>query len=126
MNNWDGLNRRKNVRVRFPSLIILKSKGGEKEILLTHTENIGIGGVCVILKKQIELGSHVEMEIDLLDMDNHIKCKGEVVWSIQRQDSEEQKPFFYDTGVEFSCISDEERQRILEIIKRLNKPEEEI
>lgn len=119
MTNWDGLNRRKFPRVNYPCLIIIRHAHSEPEVMLTHTENIGVGGVCVITKKNIPMFSSVELEIDLLDMGNHIKCRGKVVWSVRRKLTETNKPSFYDLGIEFLEIPAGEHKRLEEIVRRL-------
>src|SRR3989338_1912913 len=116
MSGWDGLNRRKFPRANYPCLIIIRHNHAGPEAMLTHTENIGIGGVCVVLKRGIKLFTPVELEIDLLDTTIHIKCEGKVVWSVQRRNSDEKKPSFYDTGVEFMNISMKDQQRISEVV----------
>ena len=121
MTGWDGLNRRKFPRANYPCLIIIRHNRLGPEAMLTHTENIGIGGVCIILKKGIKLFTPVELEIDLLDTGAHIKCEAKVVWSVQRRNSENNKPSFYDTGVEFMNISMKDQQRISEVVNRLMK-----
>lgn len=121
MSGWDGLNRRKFPRVNYPCLIILRHNHAGPEAMLTHTENLGIGGVCVILKKSIKLFTMVELELDLLDTGTHIKCEGKVVWSVQRKNPEEAKPSFYDTGVEFTNITIKDQQRVEEVVSRLTK-----
>ena len=121
MTGWDGLNRRKFPRANYPCLIILRHNRVGPEAMLTHTENIGIGGVCIILKRGIKLFTPVELEIDLLDTTTHIKCDGKVVWSVQRKDSADAKPSFYDTGVEFINVSMKDQQRINEVVNRLMK-----
>ena len=119
MPAWDGLNRRQFPRVKYPCLITIRKGEDQPDVILTHTENVGIGGVCVILKKNLQLFSDVEMEVDLLDTESHIKCKGKVVWSIQRKDDERKKPLFYDTGVEFQDLSAQDQKHIVSIINRL-------
>ena|SRR3990167_10073025 len=125
MTHWDGLNRRRFPRANYPCLIIIRHNHAGPEAMLTHTENVGIGGVCVILKKALKLFTPVELELDLLDTGNHVKCEGKVVWSVQRRSSEEKKPSFYDTGVEFVNINTKEQTRIDEIVNRLVTVEEE-
>lgn len=122
MAKWDGLDRRKFPRVKYPCLVVLKNdnKGG-KEVILTHTENVGIGGTCVILKKNLQMFSPVELEIDLLDLGEHIKCNGKVVWNVRRKGDTESKPLFYDIGVEFEDITKKDRNRLEKIIKNLVK-----
>ena len=118
MTNWDGLNRRKFPRVSYPCLIVIRHGQGTPDVILTHMENIGIGGVCVIINRNIPMFSPVELEIDLLDAESHIKCHGRVVWSIRRKSDAKKKPLFYDVGVEFSDISPRDQKRVDEIVKR--------
>ena len=73
MSKWDGLDRRRFPRVNYPCLVVIE--GETEERILAHTENVGIGGVCVILKQDVKLFTSVEVELDLLDMKEHIKCK---------------------------------------------------
>ncbi|MFA5088725.1 MAG: PilZ domain-containing protein [Candidatus Omnitrophota bacterium] len=119
MMSWDGLNRRKFPRVNFPCLVVIKYDQGERETLLTHTENIGSGGICVILKKGIKMFTPVEFEMDLLDAQEHLRMKGKVVWSIRRKQDEKKKPLFYDTGIEFVDCSEKEKKRLEETVEKL-------
>ena len=115
--NWDGLNRRKFPRVMCPCLIKLAEKENGDGVILTHTENIGIGGVCVISKKNIKNFSALEVEIDLLDAGEHLYCHGRVVWNIRRKNTEEKKPLFYDLGIEFVGISQRDAKRLEDFIQ---------
>lgn len=117
---WDGLNRRRFPRVTYPCLVKLLDDE-TKEPFLTHTENLGIGGVCLITKNNIPQYTSVELEIDLLDADGHIRCKGTVVWNVRRKGTEEKKPLFYDIGIEFADITPEDKERIDQIVAKLVK-----
>ena len=119
MAGWGGLDRRKFPRVNYPCLVVIRHNEAEKDVILTHTENVGIGGVCVILKKNVKMFAAVELELDLLDLGNHIKCKGKVVWNVQRTGDEVTKPSFYDIGIEFVDIGQYEQNRLDEIVNRL-------
>ena len=125
MGNWDGLNRRKFPRANYPCLVVIQKDIQEENIILTHTENVGKGGICVILKQSIEMFSSVTLELDLLDLGNHIKCEGKVVWNVQRKDDEEKKPLFYDIGIEFQNIEKDEKMRLEEVVERLVKINQE-
>jgi c-di-GMP-binding flagellar brake protein YcgR len=121
MSAWDGLNRRQFPRVNYPCLVTIRHDDKTQDAILTHTENIGSGGVCVILKKGLKMFAPVEIELDLLDLGHPIKCKGKVVWSVRRAGAEPKKPMFYDTGLEFVNMDDKEQVRIITIIERLAK-----
>ena len=118
---WDGLNRRRFPRVIYPCLIKLSAKGEKEESFLTHTENVGTGGVGIIVKKEIKLFSDVELEIDLLDTDDHIRTMGKVVWVVRRKGIEDVKPMFYDVGIEFANMSEKHKEHLKETIDRIIK-----
>ena len=119
MSNWDGLNRRKFPRVNYPCLVVIRQAPGDQEALLTHTENVGVGGICVTLKENVRIFSLVELELDLLDLQEHMKCKGKVVWNVRRKNDENKKPLFYDIGIEFVDLDPTQHKRLSEVIARL-------
>lgn len=121
MNSWDGLNRRKFPRVSYPCQVVIRNDKDEKDAILTHTENIGVGGVCVIFRKGLSLFSPVEVELDLLDLEEHVKCRGKVVWSVRRKSTEQNKPLFYDIGIEFVDAGEKDIERIEATVQRLVK-----
>lgn len=121
MNSWGGLNRRKFPRVNYPCLVTIRGDGAQKDSILTHTENIGTGGVCVIIKKSMKMFSPVDVELDLMDFEEHIKCQGRVVWSIRRKNDEAIKPSYYDVGVEFLDLSEHMLERVEKAIDQLTK-----
>ncbi len=123
MGQWEGLNRRKFPRVNYPCLVVIRNSGEDAKdsIILTHTDNVGIGGVCVVLKKDVKMFSEVELELDLLDLGEHICCNGKVVWNVQRRREVGKKPLFFDIGIEFIDIVAEDQKRLERIVERLVK-----
>lgn len=119
MTNWEGMNRRKFPRANYPCLVIIRRDHVAPEAILTHTENIGVGGVGVIVRRELKLFDSIELELDLLDMQPHIKCEGKIVWVVRRRESAETKPLFFDVGIEFSSLSDKDRKRVEFIVNRL-------
>lgn len=119
MSQWEGLDRRRFPRVQYPCLVVIRHENSQ-EVFLTHTENVGVGGVCVSMKEDIKIFSTVDLEIDLLDLDDHIRCSGKVVWNVQRKGGTERKPTYYDIGIEFVSLTDENRKRLKEIVKRFD------
>ena len=110
--SWDGRNRRKFPRVLFPCLIKIRGDKNAKDVLLTHTENLSIGGVRVILKNSVSMGAAIDVEIDLMDTGEHLSCKGKVVWSEKRKSTESVKPNFFDIGIEFINVGDGDQKRL--------------
>ena len=122
MAKWDGLNRRRFPRVNFPCLVLLHQKNPDStETVLCHTENVGIGGLCVILKQHVKLFSQVDIELDLMDMKDHVKCKGKIVWNIRRKNDEHNKPLFNDIGIEYIDLTPGDQARIEAAVVRLAK-----
>ncbi len=117
--SWEGMDRRKFPRVMYPCMIKVLSADGAQLPLLTHTENIGQGGLCFILKQEIRLFTPVELEVDLLDSNEHIKAKGKVVWIVRRKSIEKVKPMFYDIGVEFTDLAKHDRAYLADVLQRL-------
>lgn len=121
MTSWTGLDRRRFPRAQCPCLVTIRKEDAKHDAILTHTENVGIGGICVILKQSMKMFSPVELELDLLDFKEPLKCQGKVVWCVKRRTEESQKPLFYDTGIEFNSLSEEERQRVEGMLLRVFK-----
>ena len=116
---WEGLNRRKFPRASFPCLIKIMDNEKPGEFLLTHTENISIGGASVIIRKALSLFEVVGLEIDLMDGEDLVACKAKVMWVVRRKAIEEHKPSFYDLGLEFLDIQDEQRARVGRSVEHL-------
>jgi hypothetical protein len=95
------------------------SSDGSQQQFLTHTENIGLGGLCITLKNEIKLFTPVEVEIDLLGIDEHVYPKGKVVWNVRRKSMEEIKPLFYDIGIEYTTISKHDQNCLRQTLQLL-------
>jgi len=124
MENWKGMNKRQFPRIKYPCLIVIRNGSDDNDkndTVLTHTDNVGVGGVCVALKKSVKLFSVIEIELDLLDLGDHICCKGKVVWNVESEESEKATPRLFDVGIEFVDIKDEDQQRLVKVIERISK-----
>lgn len=126
MVNWEGLNRRQFPRINYPCLVIIHdgdedSEDGKNSTILTHTDNVGIGGVCVVLKQGVKMFSTVTLELDLLDLGDHICCNGKVIWNVQRQGGIKEKPLFFDIGIEFIDITEKDQERLKKVVEHLIK-----
>ncbi len=110
--SWEGLDRRHFPRILYPCLVKVVAKDNGQESFLTHTENIGVGGICVITKKEIPLFYPVQVEVDLLEDNDHLYAKGRVAWVVRRKGIETHKPYFYDIGIEFEGLSEKDKARM--------------
>lgn len=119
--SWEGLDRRNFPRVIYPCLVTIKTEQGQVDSLLTHTENIGVGGICVIVKPEIKLFSTVTIEVDLIDAEEHLSAKGRVVWIVRRKAIESHKPMFHDIGIEFNGLTIVDKKRISDLVSHLVK-----
>ncbi|MCK5580058.1 MAG: PilZ domain-containing protein [Candidatus Omnitrophica bacterium] len=118
MSSWGKENRRKFPRIKYPCMVKIRQGKESEEAFLTHTENVGIGGVSIIFQKEIKIFSPVDVELDLLDMGDNIVCAGKVVWVVQRRADEKTKPMSYDIGVEFEDMPQSETERLEKIVKK--------
>ncbi len=116
---WDGVDRRIFSRAEYPCLITVRKNTPPTEAILTHTDNISLGGVRVVIAKKIEAMTEVDLEIDLKDTLPTIISKGTVAWVKMIPPREGGKLPRYDTGVRFLGLKDEYRRRIQGIVKRI-------
>ena len=106
---WEGINRRKFPRANYPCKVIIMGSG-PKEIFSTHTENIGTGGICVILSKELPKFFPVRIVLYLKDASGPLECNGRIVWSIKTT-------IDFDTGIEFMDVSSSAQARIKKIVE---------
>lgn len=123
---WSGINKRKFPRAEYPCKVRLRrpAKKGvlRKKILeefFTHTENIGLGGVCVTLEKNIGLFSPVELDIDIGNDGSWVNAKGTVCWIVKRMSLTGKARF--DVGIEFLDLKDSDRIKIEKVVEECLK-----
>jgi hypothetical protein len=116
---WNGINRRRFPRASYKCTITIKSGGEIPRIITTITENIGMGGICVVLKESLGLFKTVELEILLENGGPPLRCNGSVVWVVKKTDPRNKDVITYDTGIEFINIREAERNRIGNIVEKI-------
>lgn len=116
---WDGINRRKFPRANYKCLISIKRRLTSKTIS-TQTENIGAGGICVIIKDDLGLFQGVDLELYVNEKNPPIKCGGTVVWVVKKASSKKGAHLF-DTGIEFIDIRPEDREKITGLVEQILK-----
>jgi len=111
--NWDGKERRRFIRVKFPCEITIK--GQNKHTLSSHTENVSLGGIRAILAEKLPVASEVSIDIYGLKSEP-LTCKGKVVWVFERRLTFSKRAFGFDTGIEFYGIKSEDEEAIKDFI----------
>jgi Tfp pilus assembly protein PilZ len=113
---WNGINRRRFPRANYPCVIKVKRKD-QPDMLSAQTENIGVGGICVMLPKDLGIFAPVEIELDLLDGSPEVECDGTVAWVIASK--EDKKTQSFDTGLEFTNLKRKDAIRIDVIVEKV-------
>lgn len=112
-NNQD---RRKFPRAAFPCKIMLDSP---IRLLVSHTENLSEGGIRVILEEKLNSFANVGMEIHL-EKSRPIKCKGRVMWVMEKINPLEKQATLYDTGIQFTNIAQADKDYISKLVNTIN------
>ena len=106
---WQGMDNRRFPRADYPcKVVVLRSD--LRRTFSTHTENIGTGGICVVISKELPKFCPVEVLLYLKDGLAPIECNGRIIWVIQRETN-------FDTGIEFIDIKQTDCLRIERIIQ---------
>lgn len=116
---WDGVDRRIFSRAEYPCLITIRKNTPPTQAILTHTNNISLGGMRVVIAEKIEPMTEVDLEIDLKDTLSTIIAKGTIAWVKIIVSSQKDKSPRYDTGIRFLGLKDEYRRRIQSIVERI-------
>ena len=111
---WDGFNKRKFPRLNIHCEIELSSESQQAPIR-ADTENMGVGGVCVILDRSLERFSKCRITLDLKEKE--ISCDGKVVWIVPTREAKNSKKRF-DTGIEFVELAPSETAMIRSYVEK--------
>lgn len=115
---WDGMNRRRFPRANYPCLIKITRKKPYSSIS-ARTENIGHGGICVILKKDLGRFTPLDLELKLPDGKPPLETIARTVWVVKGHFPGEKPPKRYDTGIEFLELKDDDKERVDHIIEEI-------
>ena len=119
---WDGVNRRKFPRASYFCKITLYSRE-HPEVFSCYTQNLGRGGLCVVLNTSLRLFSLVGLELFLEDSHPPLSCAGRVVWVVGKKEWNKPIPDSFDTGIEFVDLKEEGQKRIEKIIQTITSGE---
>ena len=106
---WEGMNQRRFPRVQSRCIVRVRQHGATSAISAV-TENIGVGGVCVLLDQGIDIFSPVELELAVEDGKPPIRSQGTVVWVVRQRELKKKQAF--DTGIEFTNLAPEDKVRL--------------
>ena len=101
---------RKFIRIAVPCKIFISAP--RKNIIDTHTENIGGGGIRVNIKDGLPLLSIVGLELDLKM--KKIITQGKILYSLSKG-----TPLYYSTGIEFHNMKEVDRRLVNNFIKKI-------
>ena len=114
---WQGINQRRFPRAKCQCMVKIRQQGTTQTIAAS-TENVGLGGVCVLLEKGLDIFSPVELELVLEDGKAPLKIHGTIVWVVRRR--ELKKGPVFDTGIEFAELAAEEKARLDAVIDKIS------
>ena len=107
---WDGFNKRKFPRINLRcELVIGNPSAGQ--VIKTQTENLGAGGLCIILERPLERFSTVSIRLELNSELPWIHCLGRIVWSVPSREAVSKRES-YDIGVEFIGLQPAEQDLV--------------
>ena len=114
--DWKEKEKRRFPRANFSCKIVVHTPG--IRAFISHTENIGIGGIRVILDEKIPYRDIVDLEI-YIEEDAPVRCQGRIVWVIDKINPLNKESFSFDTGVEFIDINSEDSVRVDNLVDKL-------
>ena len=114
---WQGMNQRRFPRIKSRCDVKLR-EGRHSTAISTVTENIGLGGLCVLLDRGMDIFASVDLELYIDDGKSPIKTQGTIVWVVPRSGFDKKKSSF-DTGIEFSVLSGDDKARLEAVLDKI-------
>jgi len=118
---WDGINRRRFIRVNFPFTLHIYPH--EHPPISAYTEDVSEGGLATTLEEKLPVASEVVLEIHAGE--EPVTCKGKIVWVRERESEYLPGKFFYDTGIAFVKISEQAINIIRNCVEELERKKKE-
>lgn len=86
-NNIDYRLKDKRVKSRFEKVLNVTYDCAE-ELMQAYTQNISLGGMFVQSRELLSIGSIIDVDIYLADVNDHIKIEGQVVYKVEMEEGE--------------------------------------
>ena len=78
-------------------------------VINVFSKDVSAGGLCIIAEEELAPDTPLELEVKVPDLKDSIRALGRVVWQTKFEAANEQTKVFFNTGVEFTGISDFDR-----------------
>ena len=114
---WDGFDKRKFPRVKLRCEITIQPPAPPGPIN-SFTQNVGAGGVCVILDASLKRFAVCRVRLEVGKDLPTIECDSRVVWSVPIGQAKSKKTQ-YDTGLEFLGMDPEITQVLRDYLENL-------
>lgn len=111
-----GSERRTAPRAMFPCRIMISSP---VRLLVSHTENISVGGIRVMLEERLSPFTMVGIEL-YFDKNKPIKCKGKIAWVKEITNPVERAANMFDTGIKFVDLSEFDKLYIKKLVSSVD------
>ncbi len=86
---------------------------------MANTANIGGGGICVYLNETLATGTVLDIKIENFFESKPLKCRGKVVRCKADSSATNGRQKFYEVGVEFIEMDEDQRTYLLGFVQRL-------
>jgi len=103
--------RRKYIRLKA-SVEVKYTVIGKPGTIGVFSKNISAGGLCAITEEGLKEDTPLELMIKVPDLKDPIRALARVVWQKRVESANEQANVQFDTGMEFTGISDFDRFNI--------------
>lgn len=82
---------------------------GKPGTIEVFSKNISAGGLCITTSEEIVSDTPLQLEIWIPDLKDPIRALARVVWQRKFEAASEKSDLYFDTGIEFTGISDFDR-----------------
>ncbi|MBL7085018.1 MAG: PilZ domain-containing protein [Candidatus Omnitrophica bacterium] len=115
--------RRKYVRLKATAEVKYTVIGKPGEIKV-FSKDISAGGLCIVHEEELPANTPLQLEIKIPDLKDPIFALARVVWQQRMEAASGEPKVYYNTGVEFTGISDFDRFNINRYVIEQVEPED--
>ena len=112
---WESLDLRKFPRLAIKCDVEISGTNNPLSVAVI-TQNIGAGGVCVVMPKEVSKLTRVLIRLHLSDDPEPVESYARVCWVVPTRTDLKKDETVFDTGFEFINMSDPDRARLKKFI----------